>query len=422
VASRATNLTSLGRIKSEHAHRVTISQLLNVISVALLVAAAVLARRRLRSEWQLSVVLMASLALCLMPVLMRQPLHKGQPVGYWVDSACKGHDSSESLEFRKEVKDIGPAAVPHLVQRLRPLDGWRNAYRDLRTYLPSQLQQLLPDVLSVQAIAEQRYGAIHTLAMFGPDAKPAVATLARLLPRLKPPVRDTVFAVLIAIGPDAKKALPVLHSLLTNQDDMLRVDIAEALWHIGWETNKLLEICTNALASTNMWAAQKAGYILRPLLTAAGPAVPFALKVLNDTNHPAGARMNAAEVLGAARVSTPEVRTALLDGVQPGQDLHLRSSCARALWRLDSQYAPLATRLALEDLIFWRKELTNANQGYAFSTWLEARSLDPPQESIPTLQQLLKSDSSDMRKEAAAALLRIQIKTKAGAGHIEGVR
>jgi HEAT repeat protein len=200
---------------------------------------------------------------------------------------------------------------------------------------------------------------------------------------------------------------------------MLRVDIAEALWHIGWETNKLLEICTNAMASTNMWAAVKAGFILRPLLTAAGPAVPFALKVLNDTNHPAGARMNAAEVLGAARVSTPEVRTALLDGVQPGQDLHLRSSCARALWRLDSQFAPLATRLALEDLIFWRKELTNANQGYAFATWLEFRSLDPPQESMPTLHQLLESDSPDMRKEAAEALRRIAAKRKTGVGHIE---
>jgi HEAT repeat protein len=253
--------------------------------------------------------------------------------------------------------------------------------------------------------------------MFGADAKPAVGTLVRLLPRLKPPVSDAVFAALIAIGPDAKKALPVLHSLLTNQDDFRRVDIAEALWQIGWETNKVLEICTNALASTNMWAAVKAGFILRPLLTAAGPAVPFALKVLNDTNHPAGARMNAAEVLGAARVSTPEIRAALLDGTQPGQDLDLRTSCAMALWQLDSQYAPLATRLALEDLISWRKRLPNAEQSFEFTSWLEFRSLEPPLKSISTLQQLLESDSPDMRKEAVDALQRIAAKSKTGAGH-----
>jgi hypothetical protein len=158
---------------------------------------------------------------------MRQPLHKGKPVGYWVDRACKGYDSSaESWQARQEVKDIGPSAVPHLVKRLRPGESWRNVYRSFRMCLPSQLQKFCPDSQSAEEkMQEQRYGAAQTLAMFGADAKPAVGTLVRLLPVLKYPVNSAFIRVLTAIGPDAKTALPLLHSLLTNKDEVMRMDV-----------------------------------------------------------------------------------------------------------------------------------------------------------------------------------------------------
>jgi HEAT repeat protein len=367
------------------------------------------------------IVFVAVLALFLWPVLMREPLHKGKPVGYWVDRACEGGDLIESWEFRREVKNIGPSAVPRLVKRLRPWDTWRNAYRSFRACLPSRLQGLCPDVLSVAAIAEQRYGAATTLAMFGADAKPAVGTPVRLLPRLKPQVQGAVILTLTTIGPDARKALPVLHSLLPNQAALPRLQIAEALWRIGRETNKVLEICTNALASSNKAASAQAGFVLSRLLTAAAPAVPCALKVFQDTNRSVSARMNAAQVLGAARVSNPEITSSLLEGTKADQDLHLRSNCALALWRLDSQYAPLATRIVIEDLVSSRKDAPS-RQDLVFTKWLEFRSLDHPQESIPTLQRLLESDSPDIRKEADFALQGVEAKTKTAAGHIEGVR
>jgi hypothetical protein len=162
------------------------------------------------------IVLVAGLALCLMPILIREPLHKGKPVGYWVEGACSGYDSIESWQFQREVKDIGRSATPHLLKRLRPSENWRDAYRLLRTYVPSRLQGLCPDVLSVAAIEEQRYGAARTLALFGADAKPAVGSLVRLLPGTKYPVTGVVIHALTAIGTDARAALPALHSLLTN--------------------------------------------------------------------------------------------------------------------------------------------------------------------------------------------------------------
>lgn len=82
-----------------------------------------------------------------------------------------------------------------------------------------------------------------------------------------------------------------------------------------------------------------------------------------------------------------------------------------ALWRLDSQYAPLATHLVLEDIIAQKKRFPANEQD--FTRWLKFRGLDP-QQSIPELKRLLESDSPDMRKEAAAALGRIEAITRRG--------
>jgi HEAT repeat protein len=194
----------------------------------------------------------------------------------------------------------------------------------------------------------------------------------------------------------------------------LRIDTAEALWFIGWETNRVLEICTNAMVSPgDIYVKSKAGFLLSQLLTAAAPAVPFALNALRDTNELVGTRANAAMVLGAARVSTPEIRVALLEGTQSGQDVSLRSLCAMALWQLDSQYAPLATRLVLENIVALKKQFPRNEQD--FSKWLEVRDLDPKQ-SISTLKELRESDSTDIRKEAAETLKHIDPEAAARAG------
>jgi HEAT repeat protein len=235
----------------------------------------------------------------------------------------------------------------------------------------------------------------------------------RILPETKYPVTGVVLHALAAIGSDAKAALPALHSLLTIQDATVQVDATEALWSIGRETNSVLEICTNVMVSlSDDYAKSRAGFLLSQLLTAAAPAVPFALSALRDTINPVVARASAAAVLGAARVSTPEIRSALLEGTQSGQDAELRAICAMALWRLDSQYAPLATRLVLNDIVVLKKRFGNEQQ---FTKWLEARDLDSRQ-SIPTLRELLDSESTDIRKEAADALKQIDPEAAARAG------
>ena len=170
--------------------------------------------------------------------------------------------------------------------------------------------------------------------------------------------------------------------------------LAAGLWIVGL----LMPVATGSMS---------AGVLLSQLLIAAAPAVPFALQVLQDTNHVSGVRANAATVLGGARVSNPEIQAALLNGTQAGQDVNLRSNCAMALWRLDPQFAPLATRLVLEEIVESKKRFPGNEQNFAM--WLEVRDLNL-QESIPALKELQQSDFPDLRREAEEALRRIALK------------
>jgi hypothetical protein len=260
----------------------------------------------------------------------REPSYKNKPISYWADQACRGYDSSAAYNARFDITNIGPAAVPYLLKRLRTSDRWRGIWFSIQAHLPSQLQiggtnSLLP--------GEIRYGAARTLSLLGSDAKPAVPDLIRLLPRTEVPAVET----LMTIGPEAKEALPALRSLLLNTTNVSRrVQIAGALWEIGHETNLVLQVCTNALASNSGDDGINAAAYLTQLGRAAAPAVPFALALLQDTNRNEGARGNAANLLGAAQVCSPEVQAALSNGTNAENPRIVRGNCATALWLLTS--------------------------------------------------------------------------------------
>ena len=341
-------------------------------------------------------------------VFHREPLHKGKPISYWVDRACvydvNLSDGTPSWEARKQVRDIGPAAVPYLVAKLQTAERARDRWLRIRSRLPSGLQQLFPDTRTAQEI---QYGAASTLAMFGADAKPAVPDLVRLLPTV-PPALDA----LTRIGPGASEALPELRKMIATRSTSRAVEVASAIWRIALDTNLVLEVCTNAIAPGKGDAALASGIVMQ-LGTAAAPAVPFALKLLQDTGTLAGVRGNAASVLGAARVDSPEIRDALLSGTKTeGGEGLLRSHCAMALWRLDESYAPMATRIIIEENVAWKKRAPGIEPSFVFP--LELRGLDP-NKGIPTLKQLLDSDSTELRREAAEALRQIETKSSAGA-------
>lgn len=255
----------------------------------------------------------------------RAPQHKGKPVSHWVDQACRYGNVKEM----EEVKLIGPAAVPHLVDRLRVSKAWRGMWLAVRARLPQSLKRHFPDARSAEAI---HYGAIATLTKLGAGAKPAVPDLILLLPE-----SEAVIDALAATGPEAQTALPALKAALTNQNPSVRVRIASALWHIGHETNLVLQICTNLMMSgtPDGVTMNAAGLLSRLNRDDAVHAAPFALRVLQGTNWSHDTRAQAASILGKARLDTREIRAALLQGTETWPGEILQKNCDLALWRLD---------------------------------------------------------------------------------------
>jgi HEAT repeat protein len=335
--------------------------------------------------------------------LNRESLYKGRPISYWVDQACRGYGRAEAYQARLEVKNIGPAAVPYLVKRLRTSDGWRGKWFWIRAHLPEWLQG---DLSNSILPGEMRVGAALTLQILGPDAKTAVPALIRLLPHADVPAVEA----LTCIGPSAKAALPALHSLLLTTTNMSRrVGIAGALWYIGGETNFVLQVCTDSFVPNSGDDGINAGSYLARLGPAAAPAVPFALAVLQNTNRHEGARGNAANILAMAHVSSPEILAALVDGIKSENPQIVRICCAQALWRFDRQYAPLATQLTLQLIASQNKSSPGNPQNFAVI--FGGGDLDPG-DSIPTLKELLHDDSEDLRKAAALALETIHAQSK----------
>jgi hypothetical protein len=338
----------------------------------------------------------------------RGPLHSGKPISYWVNHACLDPNANTNTwEFCEEVQKIGAPALPYLISKLQTGEGLRKTYRSLRAPLPAWLQKHLPNVRTGLQV-RQRTATVT--GMLGTNAAPAVPYLTRLLPGTD----VSVISALMEIGPAAKNALPALHSALTDKstDAHQRLAIADALWKIGRETNTVLEICTNAIVRgpTDAEVMNGCAFMIQ-LGKAAAPAAPFALAVLQSTNHSASTRGNAAAILGVAQISTPDILAALLEGTKAEETgtAALRFQSGLALWALDSQYAPLGTRLMVERVVAMKKR----NPGYEPNVldWLEFRNLDFKQ-GIPTLKELLQSNSAEIRNEAAAVLKTIEAKTQ----------
>lgn len=322
-----------------------------------------------------------------------EPSHKGKPIHDWVEMAVE-HNIKED---RAEIKKMGPLAVPYLIEKLKTRDTWfRKAQTTLRGYVPRflRLRMLERDALTV------RFQAAEMLAAVGPAAEPAVPQLIRLVQE-KPRNGDgSAVSALGVIGPAAHRALPALHQALLTQDMFNQVSTAWAIWEIGRETNLVLEIFSKAIGTNNTGADVNAALALSRMGPAALSLAPTLIQVFQDSSRPLGARGNAARALGKIGFKTKDSFSALMAGTRDAER-KIRVNCAAALWHLDNRHASLAVPIMVEGIAAWNER--NPDHAVGFVRSLEYDGLDM-HAAIPSLKDLLKSESPTVRKIAAEAL------------------
>jgi HEAT repeat protein len=339
----------------------------------------------------------------------REPLHKGKPVSYWVDEACRPNE----FEAQREVLRIGPPAIPYLIDKLRGGTWQDRFYRRVHAKLPGPLMRLLP--FTPPGPFDPACAA-ECLGQFGPEARLAVPALARLVTvtNRNDLAADRAIGALGAIGPNAANALPQLRRALEIQTSLRLAEAAWAIWRIGRETNLVFQVSTNLIASAaDEGGAMNAALVLRELGPAAAPAVPLLLRVFYDPAR-TSIRANVASALARIGAKEEPILSALRAGIAD-TDLIVRASCASGLWRLDESHSREATPIIVDWVADWNRRF---ERKLTFAKATTENGLNP-QSAIPALRELLKSESGEVRQIAAESLEELQAdneasKTRAG--------
>lgn len=234
-------------------------------------------------------------------------------------------DPESTLE--EKLKVVGPRAVPDLIKAMdRRNPRYRDEYNGLRRRLPEFLLSAFPES---HDRALDRANAVQILASFGPEARPALPKMIRLLDDDDWKVRLTVIHGFGDLGSTAKDATPYLLMLVKTNEPYCRALAAQSLWKVDSIAHE--DVARDAALSVIGTGYLPTAKAIR-LLDEMGQvelAVPLLIRSLAATNRPAR-RVEAAMFLGRlgtkAKSAVPLLTEALCD-----EALGLRSAAAVAL-------------------------------------------------------------------------------------------
>ena len=181
-------------------------------------------------------LVIAILAMCLLGVVVWQALYFGEPrcqgkrLSAWLaDLDLQSANSPEKA--LQAVRAIGTNGFPALLRMVSATDSfWK---RELLAI--NERQSIISVQLSRAAVCRHR--AVQGYSALGAAAKGAVAGLIKVLESEKSAeVRMDLVSALAAIGPEARPAIPVLLKMVNDPNPQLRKRVLFALADIqGWD-------------------------------------------------------------------------------------------------------------------------------------------------------------------------------------------
>lgn len=219
----------------------------------------------------------------------------------------------------------GKEAIPTLAKALHDLD------EDVRQAAARALAQIGPAAVPVlvqelkHPVFQFSRRAAYGLALMGPEAAEAVPALIPCLKLGAPDVRALAAHALGEIGPPAAKAATALTLLLDDPSKEVTKQAQGALARIGRPAVPALH---GALSSTNPAIRRQAAELLALRGNEAGMAVPDLIALLKDKQ--ASVRRSAALALGAVGKAAGEAAESLIP-LTKDHDQHVRAAAASAL-------------------------------------------------------------------------------------------
>jgi hypothetical protein len=221
----------------------------------------------------------------------REPVYQGKPLSVWLESYDSPKNQQAWQQTDEAIRQIGPKAIPMLLQMLRVSDSapWK------QKLLALAYKQHFIKIHHINAWG-QNWRAATALGAMGSDAADAVPELIQLYenPISGPSQRYTLIA-LGKIGPAAKMAIPsLLHTVSTSTEEEVRGSAVFALAGIHAEPERVVPVLISCLADTSIDVQQAAAEGLGNFGENAKPAVPALVVLLQNPNP---------SVIGLARVA-----------------------------------------------------------------------------------------------------------------------
>lgn len=310
---------------------------------------------------------------------MRQPQYHGKPINGWLNLLAKGTASSDGKVIKKAqeaISNIGPAAAPFIVSKLKSSDSWfHRRYRTLYVKLPGWIKEAVPQPavefnvgdgeraffwmgpnsmpafvhalkqanVNVRTAVVMAMGQVQVRSRA--DVSPALPELIECLSESDPYLLVYTLQVLAGLGPRAAPAVPALIPTLSTSEVgrepgsrvSVRAAAAQALGSIGPGASNALPVLRPLLNDLDAFRRIVAAASIWRICGDASNTVPVLIRGVREASSPPVARI-AVRVLGEMGPQAKDAVPALLE---------ILSSDAR-LQQLDPQPNEL------------RREITNA--------------------------------------------------------------
>lgn len=295
----------------------------------------------------------------------------------------------------RKIKPLTPADIPKLVERLTESSMESGLYNiEALKHLGPGAAPALAGTLGSDG-KDVRRRAAHTLGEFGPEAKPALPALRKLLRDEDVRTRVSAARAIWQIAEDTESAVPVLAAALKDAEWILRSAILRTLGEIGPAAREAVPAIRDVVAQkhfvTSLWGAVALGRI--------GVAHRDTVLLLFDLlaltrlgDHDSLAAVSALRRLGAPAV--PVLREKL-----QGEDSDSRALAAHVL----GEMAPGAAD-AIPDLIAALNDPVQSVRGSAVRALSRFGPAAAP--AVPTLMDMLEREE-DRRGQVASALAAI---------------
>jgi len=275
----------------------------------------------------------------------REPVYQGKPLRFWLTELTKHgeFDLSPPDQAAKAVREIGPAAVPFLIQWLPESDRRMSGLESVLSKVPV-LGGLLHELRRRPEPPVNSDAIVAAFRVLGPDARSALPRLAKILEAKRFSMRDyeTWHTACEAVPWIGAEALPVMLTAVTNlqgvherwelvkqfgilgsngvpaipaliawssdSDYFVRIGAVSALGNIGQQPEVVVPVLRAALADQEAVVRRDAAEALGSFGSA---VIPDLIQALKDPDW--NARMGAFGGLGKLALEKPDIVLPLLE-------------------------------------------------------------------------------------------------------------